>query len=216
MSKEKHFEKNSLIQKMMSDIKNQMPEEVYLNRTPTDTEEPTGSQERTGEIRHTEEEKQESEGESTDEDVIPDAWRHGAPERPKITSIKQYCDYIDCKTVPYGVLQNVNLEDIVREGLRRVEREKQRHKEEASDGWASASTKIYHPIIANLIMAKGNQGIDRGSMSKPIDAIVDTRTGEGTYYYVYERHNKRVQCFAVPQSWQNGETEMLESRGIFK
>ena len=213
MSKEKQFEKNSLIQKMMSDIKNQMPEEIYLNRTPTYTEEPTGSQERIG---VQEEEKQESEGESTDEDIIPDAWRHGAPVRSNITSTKQYCDYIDCKTVPYGVLENVNLEDIVREGLPRIEREKQRHKEEASDGWASASNKIYHPIIANLIMAKGNQGIDRGSMSKPIDAIVDTRTGEGTYYYVYERHNKRVQCFAVPQSWQNGETEMLESRGIFK
>ena len=207
---EKNCEKNSLIQKMLSDIKHEMPEEIYLNRSPVEE-----STEENSAIRE-EEKPPESEGESTDEDVIPDAWRHGAPVRPNITSVKQYCDYIDCENVPYGMLEKVNLEDIVRDGLPRIEAEKRRAKEEASDGWAPASSKLYHPIIANLIIAKGNQGVDKGSMCKPIDAIVDNRTGEGTYYYVYERHNKRVQCFAVPQSWANGETEMLESRGIFK
>ncbi len=195
---------------MLSDIKIEMPEKIYLNRKPTlePTEEDTEENENN--------KNPESEGESTDQDVIPDAWREGAPIRPNITSVKQYCDYIDCETVPYGVLENVNLENIVADGLPRIEIEKQRSQQEALDGWAPASSKIYHPIIANLIIAKGNQGVDRGSMCKPIDAIVDTRTGEGTYYYIYERHNKRVQCFAVPQSWENGETEMLESRGIFK
>jgi len=209
LTKENQSEKHSLIQKMLSDIKIEMPEEIYLNRKPI--QEPT--EEETEE--NDDNKNPESEGESTDPGVIPDAWRKGAPFRPNITSVKQYCDYIDCESVPYGVLEKVNLEDIVREGLPRIEIEKRRHKEEASDGWAPASSKIYHPIIANLIISKGNQGVDRGSMCKPIDAIVDTRSGEGTYYYVYERHNKRVQCFAVPQSWQNGETEMLESRGIF-
>ena len=120
------------------------------------------------------------------------------------------------------MLKKVDLEKLVKLGTPRVNREMKTDSEVVSDGWTpSMGGKQYFPVIANIIKSRGNQGYDRGSMLQPMDAIVDSREGDGTYYYVYERRNRRVQSFSVPQVLKDqgpfyGAEEILESRGIYK
>ena len=119
-------------------------------------------------------------------------------------------------------MKNVDLQELVKLGTPRVNREMKNDSEVVSDGWTpTVNEKNYFPVIANIIKSRGNQGFDRGSMLQPMDAIVDSREGDGTYYYVYERRNRRVQSFSVPQILKDpgpyyGVEEILESRGIYK